>query len=124
MARNTKQRAAVQEILDSADGPLLPEDILERAQPLCPGIGAATIYRTLRALRESGGVREVVTPDQRVRYEKDGPHHHHFQCRSCDQVFDIGGCRRAGTPLGARVPKGFQVEEHEVFLFGVCAACA
>ena len=124
MARSTRQRQAVQEILDAADGPLLPEDILQRARPLCPSIGAATVYRTLRALREQGAIQEVVTPDQRVRFENVAPHHHHFQCRACSRVFDLPGCRHAETPLGARLPQGFRVEQHEVLLLGVCATCA
>ena len=115
MARSTRQRKAIQEILDSADGPLLPEDILAKAQPLCPSIGAATVYRTLRALKERGAIKEVVTPDQRVRYENVGPHHHHFQCRECDQVFDVAGCRRAAlrTDLLLEPREGEERQTHE-----------
>ncbi len=123
MAHRTRQRKAVQEVFDSADGPLLPEEILELAQPRCPTLGAATVYRTLRLLRERGAIREVVMPDQRVRFENVGPHHCHFHCRVCDRVFDVPGCRTVGSPRESRIPGGFRVEGRKVLLRGVCAVC-
>lgn len=48
-------------------------------------------------------------------------HHHHFNCRSCDQVVPIHGCP---GPMHDLAPPGFIVEQHDLVLHGRCAACA
>ncbi|MCA9418695.1 MAG: transcriptional repressor, partial [Candidatus Omnitrophica bacterium] len=54
-------------------------------------------------------------------YEMNGKrHHHHFVCRVCGRVFDIEGCP---GQIEAMTPKGFLVEDHEIFLYGRCEEC-
>lgn len=48
-------------------------------------------------------------------------HHHYFHCSSCGQVYLLHSCP---GPMDDLVPKGFQVQSHEVTLHGVCASCA
>lgn len=82
----------------------------------------ATVYRTLNSLLEEGFVAAVELPGEPARYEVAGkPHHHHFHCRRCDQVFEVPGC--PGN-LRSVVPDGFRLESHEVVLYGSCAECA
>jgi Fur family ferric uptake transcriptional regulator len=63
----------------------------------------------------------IRTPELGSLYEKAGKeHHHHFQCRSCDRLYEISGCafsERVSTP------PGFVTERHEVYLYGICPAC-
>ena len=105
-------------------GPLLPEEVLERAQVACPTLGQATVYRALKRLESDGRVARVTDLDGRARFEVQRAHHHHFHCRECDQVFDIPGCAvRPPSALSQRLPDGFLLEGHEVWLRGMCAAC-
>ncbi len=86
-----------------------------------PGIGIATVYRNVKALLEEGWLHEVELPGEPSRYEVAGKdHHHHFRCRRCDRVFDIHGC--PGN-LAAMTPQGFEVEAHEIVLYGRCDDC-
>ena len=87
-----------------------------------PGLGIATVYRTLKALVEEGALTQVELPGEPPRYETHGKrHHHHFHCRACDRVYELEGC-----PEGLRslTPAGFSLESHEVVLYGRCAACS
>ena len=120
--RRTTQREVIADVIREASGPLSIAEILERAADRVPGLGVATVYRTVRLLEESGEVHTVNLPGADARYEPaDRGHHHHFQCRVCDGVYDVHVC-----PVKLNLDsagKGFQVEEHEVTLYGVCATC-
>ena len=104
-----------------AGRPLTAEEALAQGQRLVPSLGLATVYRNARMLAEEGWLSEVALPGGGLRYElAERPHHHHFLCSVCDQAFDVHGCPDAIEELA---PEGFQVEGHELFLFGRCAAC-
>ena len=123
MSRATTQRRAIWEALAEASGPLVPEDLLARAQERCDSLGQATVYRELKRLEQEQRVARVHTGDGRVRYEVAQAHHHHFHCRACDGVFDLPGCVRTPRSLYRNLPVGFRVEDHEVVLRGLCANC-
>lgn len=121
MQRNTRQKGAVKAALTHADRPLTPQEILEGAQLAVPGLGIATVYRVLKGLLEEGEATVVSLPGQAPRYEMAHlGHHHHFQCRACDKVFEVSGCPGDLTRLA---PAGFELEGHEVVLYGRCSTC-
>jgi Fur family ferric uptake transcriptional regulator len=121
MERATRQRAAINEALVLAGRPLLPEEILDAARGLVPGLALATVYRNLKLLADEGQIRPVQLPGENTRFEPaDQAHHHHFQCRACGRVFDIQACPGG---LAALAPAGFTVEDHELTLYGTCGDC-
>lgn len=122
MKRDTQQRRAIRTAIEEFGRPLGPREVLDAARSHCPGIGIATVYRTLKTLVEEGALAQVELPGDPPRYEATGKqHHHHFHCRACDRVYELEGC-----PEGLRglTPSGFSLESHEVVLYGRCAACA
>jgi Fur family ferric uptake transcriptional regulator len=121
MERDTRQRAAIRDALAAASRPLLPAEVLQAAQAAVPGLGIATVYRTLKALVEEGELQPVRLPGENPRFERVGhQHHHHFQCRQCQRVFDVHACP---GDLGRLAPQGFRVEDHELTLYGRCRDC-
>lgn len=120
--RKTQQRDAIREVLAEADRPLSPQEVLKSAKRRSPGLGIATVYRALKSLSDEGFLVPVDLPGEASRFELAGKkHHHHFHCRDCGRAFDLEGC----VPTVQRLaPKGFRVEDHEVVLYGLCAACA
>jgi Fur family transcriptional regulator, ferric uptake regulator len=119
--RETRQKSAIRALIEKSRNPLLPNEILERAQQAVTGLGMATIYRNLKALVEAGEVRAVELPGEPTRFESAHlGHHHHFQCRVCGKVFDVQSC--PGN-LADLAPRGFIVERHELTLYGQCLAC-
>lgn len=121
MERATRQRWAINEALTQAGRPLLPEEVLDAARRDAPGIALATVYRNLKLLAADGQIRVVQLPGESTRYERaDQEHHHHFQCRVCDRVFDVQACP---GDLATLAPLGFSVEDHELTLYGTCGDC-
>jgi Fur family ferric uptake transcriptional regulator len=120
--RQTRQQAAIREAFLGSDRPLSPQEVFDDANTRVAGIGLATVYRHLKALVEDGWLVAVELPGQPPRYELGGKrHHHHFHCRACGRLFDIPGCPGR---IGATAPRGFEVEDHEITLYGRCPECA
>jgi Fur family transcriptional regulator, ferric uptake regulator len=120
--RETQQRRAIREAFTRAGRPLAPHEILAEANPDAPTLGIATVYRNVKSLVDEGWLKTVELPGQPPRYElADIGHHHHFHCTSCGKVFDIEGC--VGK-LGALVPKGYELDSHDITLYGRCDKCA
>lgn len=122
MARKTQQRDAIRCAFEDADRPLSPEEILTAARRQAPRLGIATVYRNVRSLVEEGWLHTVDLPGAPSRYELAGKHHHHhFHCRSCDRVYEVDDCPGSLKNL---LPNGYQLESHEIILYGLCRACA
>jgi Fur family ferric uptake transcriptional regulator len=120
--RQTKQRQIIETILQQSERPLLPKELLEKAQVLLPRLGVATVFRTLKKMVEEGSATTVCLPGDSPRYERaDLEHHHHFKCSDCECVFEINGCP---GHLEQLLPKGFLLTNHEITLFGRCSGCA
>jgi Fur family transcriptional regulator, ferric uptake regulator len=121
MKRQTNQRSAIQEVFKQDDRPLGIDEILKAGRQKVESLNQATVYRNLKLLVQDGWLKKINTPELGVLYEIAGKeHHHHFQCRSCDRLFEISGCALDKQSL---TPPGFVTEEHEIFLFGLCSSC-
>lgn len=121
-SRRTKQREALQAVLEGAERPLSIGELLDAASRRVDGLGVATVYRAIRALLDAGRIEAVDIPGEPTRYERsDKGHHHHFQCEKCERVFDVAGCLENLRKL---VPPRFRVSDHSVTFYGLCAGCA
>lgn len=119
--RNTPQKAAVLDVLTEAECPLEIEQILNRGQREVPSLSRATVYRLLKQFMERGDVATVQLPGQKPLYELSGKgHHHFFRCRRCERMYEVTGCDGLVDQL---VPRGFCLEDHDLFLHGLCADC-
>ena len=123
MKRQTSQRRAILNTLESAPGPLTPQEVLELASQEA-SLGLATVYRNLNTLEQTGDVVAVHLPGDTTRFEPAGRgHHHHFRCETCEQVFELSAKCPVAVLEGATLPGGFRVEHHELTLYGVCPGC-
>lgn len=119
--RSTRQREIIRQVILGADRPLSPKEIHDRAQRELSTVSLATVYRTLRTLLEQDDITQVDLPGESPRYEAAGKgHHHHFHCRACGRAYDLTGCPGR---MDQFVPAGYEVDGHELTLFGRCPAC-
>ena len=121
MPRQTKQRAAIQRVLITADRPLTIDEILASTRKITPTIGVATAYRNVRRLVGEKWLIAVDLLGGPTRYERAGKgHHHHFVCLTCKRVFEVPSCP---SDLEKMAPEGFTLDYHEVVLYGKCSDC-
>lgn len=121
MERSTRQRTLIAGLLARAERPLSIAELLALGRAELPGLGQATVYRTVRELVDSGELHAVEIPGAAITYERAHHHHHHFHCRRCERVYEVEGCPPGLTAL---TPAGFRLESHEVILHGLCAGCS
>lgn len=121
MERITQQKLAIAAVLEAAESPLTPPEILARAAKAVPRLGVATVYRALRSLRTEKKIVVVEIPGEPPRYETAARgHHHHFFCNGCRRVFEVPEC---SAKLAELAPPRFQVLDHDIILYGKCPAC-
>ncbi|MDQ3001136.1 MAG: transcriptional repressor [Fibrobacterota bacterium] len=130
--RHTQQREIIFDLIKASNGPLTIPQIHDKALKNLKlkkatrdkTIGIATVYRTINLLQENDLIHSVILPSGETRYESShlDKHHHHFQCVKCDHVYDLGICP-VGIPNGTTIPGGFQVQSHELTLYGLCPSC-
>jgi Fur family ferric uptake transcriptional regulator len=121
MSYITQQKVVLGDVFERAKRPLKPREICEEARKKLPSLGIATVYRFIRQFVSDGYVRPVEIPGVAPHYERAARRHHHFfLCRQCRRLFELIGCLRGVKSLA---PPGFYVQEHEIVLYGDCAAC-
>src|SRR5271167_3249164 len=122
MERATRQREAIKSVIEAAQRPLSPREVLDGARSVVQALGMATVYRNLKLLVAEGAVQVITLPGDNPRYEmRESAHHHHFQCTTCRRVYDVAGCP---GDLVRLAPRGFRVDHHDVTLYGRCPECA
>ncbi len=122
MKRKTSQRSAIEQVFYEQNEPLGVQEILEFGKKIVISLNQATVYRNLKLLVEKGWLKQINHPSLGTLYERSGKgHHHHFHCHSCNRVFELAGC---ALNENEAAPNGFVIEDHEIFLFGVCPSCS
>jgi Fur family transcriptional regulator, peroxide stress response regulator len=120
--RVTPQRCAVYaNLLNRADHPTV-EQLLRDLNESFPISSQATVYSSLQALQDAGLVREVLLDEGVSRYDANVTPHHHFRCRVCGAIEDIGWSALPLLPL-AGLRSGLVAESYEVTVHGVCDRC-
>lgn len=118
------RRALVDLLLQQGGRRFTAEELYGQVRALTPGVGRATVYRTIERLAELGLVERLHADGPCHSYVLgDVSHHHHLICSHCGQVWEFPDCALPAflRELGAQV--GFDVEGHHLEVFGRCAAC-
>ena len=119
----TPQRDAVfQVILDREDHPTASE-IFEAAKLRLPSISYATVYNSLRYLRDAGLVHEIKFGDSASRYDRETDRHDHAICNNCGKLVDFDLPQTAELMQAAARESQFKAESVHLTLRGLCAHC-
>jgi Fur family ferric uptake transcriptional regulator len=122
MERKTAQRNAIAQVFLKNDRPMGVEEILSYGRKMVTSLNQATVYRNLKAMVASGWLKQFSHPSLGTLFElANKAHHHHFHCHACNKIYDLPGC---ALNRKMAVPEGFVLQEHEIFLSGLCSACA
>lgn len=118
--RLTAPRRAVLEAIDATVAPFTVEDLCD----VLPGVGRATVFRTIRLLQDLSVLCRVPLEDGSVRYQlSQGGHHHHLVCRNCGQVSEFSDPGIDALILENAEAEGFTLDGHSVELYGRCSRC-
>lgn len=129
----TGPRRLILDVLESADEYMSAEQVYMEVYRRHPGVGIATVYRTLQLLAEVGTAQRVDTGEGKARY-KLAPAGERRQrvilvCSNCSRtipVTDLGDQdQQRITQLEGSMSRntGFAVAQSLVQFFGTCAEC-
>jgi Fur family transcriptional regulator, peroxide stress response regulator len=117
----TPQRHAIVQYLQSVTHHPTADDLLKAVNEKFPMASRGTIYNTLKWLKDAGLVREVHVGGA-VRIDPNTERHHHFICRTCGGVEDVDDACLSNFQVEP-LPGKQKIENFEVTLRGLCAAC-
>ncbi len=123
--RSTTQRDKILNIFVDAGQHLSAEELYLRVKEVHPGIGYATVYRTLKLLEEAGLADERRFEDGFTRYEfkASGHHHDHLICTRCGTILEFENERIEVLQQDVARKNKFMVQSHKLELYGLCAHC-
>ncbi len=122
--RPTGSRRMVVEIMANSERALSPLEIFDLARAQHSGLGLVTVYRTLEKLEELHLIQRVHAPEGCQAFIAAFTGHQHLiLCSRCGRVqfFDGDNLERLFHTIGQET--GYQVRDHWLQLFGLCAAC-
>lgn len=125
--RATRQRRLIAthlEALAVSGTEFATDELWYEVQQLEPGMGRATVFRTVERLVSASLLDRVEFADGSHRYRVCGiRHHHHVTCRECHRVVEIDDCLPSNFFSTIAGNTGFDLEGHSIELFGRCADC-
>ena len=126
--RNSRPRQSIAERLEKfarSGKCFTAEELLEAARKGSPGIGRATVFRSIERLAGMKLLGRIDFPDGKRRYFVcgDSHHHHHLVCTRCHRVTKFEHCLRPQVMATIGKREHFAIEEHSLTLFGCCRAC-
>ena len=99
-------------------------DTLYRAvQQRVPTVSLDTVYRTLWMLNDLGMVMTLGPGRDRVRFDVNLEHHHHFVCVGCGMVRDFDSADLNGLRIPDVVREFGTVVDAQVQVRGLCTKC-
>jgi len=122
--KSTAQRDDIARAFFGAGEHLSVEELHAAVKKVNPRVGYATVYRTLKLLKECGLLSERHFDDGSARYEVAGEHHHdHFICESCGKIdeFENDEIERMQQLVARKL--GATLRRHKLELYGLCADC-
>lgn len=124
----TPQRKAILATFSTQEGKHLScEEIFKLVRKNYPGIGLATIYRTLPLLEKMGLLNKIILEDGFVRYELNNPQeehfHHHLICIACGAVSEVQEDMLETLEKQIYSKTKFTVKNHSVKFYGYCEKC-
>lgn len=119
----TPQRQAVLRVIRERGDHPTANDIFEAARKCLPTISYATVYNSLRYLREAGLVREISFGDSASRYDRETDRHDHAICNNCGKLVDFDLSQTADLMRVAARKSRFKPESVHLTLRGLCPDC-
>lgn len=121
--RTTVAKTEIDNLLSRSEVALSHSEIQEKLDGLCDRV---TIYRVLDRLADEGVIHKIVNVDGVIRYAacqscnktKHIHNHIHFNCEKCKSVTCLEGVRPEYT-----LPKGYQINDANFMLTGICPNC-
>lgn len=123
--KTTRQRRALFQCFAEVEGHVSLDEMLDRVHEVVPGVGYATVYRTMKLFVTAGIAEERRFGDGQTRYEPiahEADHHDHVICRTCGTIFEFEDDEIERRQTAVAKSFGLRIVEHRLDIWGDCVA--
>ena len=123
----TRQRTDILRAFLVGDKHVGVEELLRRVRRRNPGVGHATVYRTMKVFAAAGLAAERHFKDGVTTWEPwcsdEGEHHDHLICTECGAIVEFSDDRIERLQDEVAEAHGFALTRHRMELYGLCGGC-
>jgi Fur family transcriptional regulator, ferric uptake regulator len=125
--KSTSQRDDIAHVFFGGHRHMSIDELYREVRKVNPRVGYATVYRTIKLLKECGLADEQHFADGQTRYENadvgEQHHHDHVICDRCGRIveFSDDDLERLQEDIATRL--GFVLARHRLELYGICRDC-
>ncbi len=118
----TNQRKVIISEFLRAGGHISAEELFRLVKKKAPGVGLASVYRTISSMVEAGLAVERRFLDKSSVYElyEAGTHHDHLICLKCRKIFEFENEKIETLQQEVATRLGFKLKDHKLELYGWC----
>jgi Fur family ferric uptake transcriptional regulator len=123
--KRSSKRNRILEIFLRQQGHLSADDLVDIVHREAPGIGRATVYRTLQWMVSAGVARKVDFGEGRSRFEPSyrHPRHYHLICNSCHRSSEFLSSDIESLADEIAAARNFAPTQQVVQIYGTCDDC-
>ncbi len=121
--KHTRQREAILRVFAGTREHLSLDELLRRVQREMPGVGYATVYRTMKLFTAAGVAHERRFGDGQTRYEPvavDDEHHDHLICVRCGRIYEFDDALIERRQVEIARERGMRIVSHRHDIWVIC----
>ena len=119
----TKQREAVLQVVRESESHPTASEVFEDARKILPSISYATVYNSLRFLRDAGLIDEISFGNGASRFDAMTSRHDHALCTKCGKLVDLDLEFSDELMQMAANRANFEPKSIQMTLKGLCDNC-
>jgi Fur family transcriptional regulator, ferric uptake regulator len=120
----TRSQDRILQLLKQLQRAVSAQDIYVELRNRSQGVGLATVYRALEALKLAGVVQARTLASGESLYSSLQEDRHHLTCLHCQDSIPIAECPVHQLETELQSTHRFQVFYHTLEFFGMCSNCA
>lgn len=121
----TAQREDIARVFFAITRHISVEELYSEVRQVNPRVGYATVYRTLKLLKECGLAEERHFADGQARFEnvEAERHHDHLICERCGRIIEFVQPRIEELQEELAQRYDFVATTHKMEIYGICKEC-
>ncbi|NET08868.1 MAG: transcriptional repressor [Merismopedia sp. SIO2A8] len=121
--KRTRSQNQILNILKECDRAISAQDLYLETRNRGKGVGLATVYRALDALKLAGLVQVRTIANGESLYSMVQEDRHHLTCLQCGASIPIDSCPVHDLEAELNQSYQFKVYYHTLEFFGLCTTC-
>lgn len=122
-AQRTRSQERILKLLKGLNRAIAAQEIYIELRSHDQGMGLATVYRALEALKLEGVVQARTLANGESLYSLVQSDKHHLTCLQCGASISIDDCPVHELEAQLRASKHFEIYYHTLEFFGLCSPC-